>query len=597
MKTNSEAIYRHHLSDDSNPNPTYLMTNKEQKPGKYSVFISHINHTDLTYEDGTLKEPGFDIEIDLQFRAKKDTTIRVTSIGFEQIQSRIMFVEGQMQKYTDTWACLRAWSSYLQMPIYQLNTGKKYLNAEFKETTITLKAGETYWLSQITPNYEEVSYLQPVHMLADFEIVKGCADINIAALKHTGILGDRSHHVESAAPGHYERERQYKGVADSLPKMNTSLTYTIDESIPSGTKLPVTVYNQFQPEGNTIDSWVTHINPQEDIWSRNICTESDMLSMKYYDENKLTYYGSAVPEKEKDPYWYFDTTHSDTTEFYSVYPYTAENYEPNYPLNTEIENVGNACNLGNYGVSLYYKLTINNTCNQKRYVNYNLQTTSNNLVILRDKNGNPLTSYALCKGSSSEARNDIMACMEFPPNQTTTYILQVILPTNYPGGMRNSFEVSTQAVEVGFPIIEEDIIDYPYWNTGKEYIKWHDGILYGSTDLTHWTAFSMSEEAKKIFDGNWNQYEITATQDGYIARWADYDGSPGSYSKTWNFHSTIYYFDENFQLKDQYTFSTMPTGVKSLSRNYLCYCRSKLLFHRLSKLGILSPFLPTCCCR
>ena len=95
---------------------------------------------------------------------------------------------------------------------------KKYLNAEFKETTITLKAGETYWLSQITPNYEEVSYLQPVHMLADFEIVKGCADINIAALKHTGILGDRSHHVESAAPGHYERERQYKGVADSLPK-------------------------------------------------------------------------------------------------------------------------------------------------------------------------------------------------------------------------------------------------------------------------------------------------------------------------------------------------------------------------------------------
>ena len=88
--------------------------------------------------------------------------------------------------------CFTAWASYLKTPISQLDSGKSYQPVPFHETTVTVKKGEAVWLSRFIPNYREVPFCRVVHMMADFEIVSGMADVNIAALRSTGVLSDRS---------------------------------------------------------------------------------------------------------------------------------------------------------------------------------------------------------------------------------------------------------------------------------------------------------------------------------------------------------------------------------------------------------------------
>lgn len=67
--------------------------------------------------------------------------------------------------------------------------------------------------------------------------------------------------------GSYQRDRCQKGIADTLPEVNTELKYTIDDSVETGTNLPVKIYNQYV-DGEAVDMWCTNLNPQDDIWSK-----------------------------------------------------------------------------------------------------------------------------------------------------------------------------------------------------------------------------------------------------------------------------------------------------------------------------------------
>ena len=109
------------------------------------------------------------------------------------------------------------------------------------------------WLSEYIENYAAVPYLKPVNILVDFEVIDGVADFNICALKSTGVLRDRSNHDYSAPEAPFTRDRQYKGVADTLPKVNTSLDFVVDYSMKTGDYFPVMIYNQYNSAGKRTD--------------------------------------------------------------------------------------------------------------------------------------------------------------------------------------------------------------------------------------------------------------------------------------------------------------------------------------------------------
>lgn len=560
---NHEFIRRSDLADISNERPKYIMNNEDLTPDKYAMFISHVNHTEERSDDGyTILEAGFDIEVDVIFRAEEDTVINLTSVGFEVPQNRQYWYEGTSYTSEDEWGCFNAWSSYLGLPIKQIDSGTEYNPQSIEPVTINIKAGESVWLSQYIPNYDVVPFYRPVNIMADFTIVSGKCDVNVAALRSNGTIGDRSGFIENSAYGSYDRDRQYKGISDGLNRVDASLSYTIDDYTWSDTTLPVKVYNSYMPEGNETDKWYTHLNPRADPWSNLISAESDMLAFKYNDPSKVNYYGKNV--KDTDTTWYFDTEHTDLSEYVKGEGMKI-NYSPNRLLK-EDEGTEYACNLGNYGVLYNYNISITNNGGMIRYINYVPNTGSNIVVILRDENGNLMTPYAVCKGYNAARVKNTMACVELPPQKTTTFNLQVVLTTNYAGGIENALTITDtpQMVEVYKSGRQEIIKDYNY--TGREFYKWENRKLYISDDLESWREVPLEDDVKYTVYGNWSEYELKYTGNGYMLKATIYDGIP--YYQVCDFFRTVYFLDENFHMVSKHEFDYYPTAFTAAKDLY-----------------------------
>lgn len=570
---NPEFITRDLLADYSNPNPTFLMTNEDMGKDKYAMFISHVNHTKILKDASTIKEKGFEVELDVLFSAKEDTEITFTALGFEVPENKYYFSNGMRHTFEEPWGCLNAWSDYLGVPIRQIESGKKYTPKHTGEKTVTIKKGENFWISEIIENYRTVPFFRPVHMLADFEIKSGLCDINIAALKSTGTLRDRSNFNPKSSFAKYEKDRQYKGIADSLNIVSANLEYTIDASVYNNTKLPVTVHNQTAPEkGNYTQTWVTHINPKANITETFHVAESDMLKFTYRDDNKLKLYGKSVPEDEKDNIWRFDTLHSDS----DAYPgktsgYSKSDYIPNYEIPKETTDY-TTCNLGNYGVKTRYNLKIKNDGWKTRYLDYGLICESNIIVMLYDKDGEPLLPYALCKGATAAVETDTVLSIPILAQQTSEFTIEVILPTNYNGAIMNTLTVMNSETDV---MVYEPSIDIYSKNrrfTGQEYIAWEGRDLYTSKDLETWEKRDITEQTKKIFDGCRDEFEFIKTDSGYMAKPTLYDGR--SYYLAEDFYTTVYFLDNGFNLKSSYKFGSYPTYMSYANGIYYVYAGS-----------------------
>lgn len=567
---NHEKIGREHLADRDNPNPEYLMNNDHLTADKYAMYVSHLNQTELKDENGNIIETGFDIEVDVQFKAHQDTTVSLTAIGFEIPKIDAYYENGNIVKTEYSWGCMNAIADYTQRPIYELHSGERYMPRDFTPVSFTVKAGESVWLSEFIENYAGVPWLKPVLIVADFEILEGDVDINVAALKSNGNLRDRSTLSTNAARGRYYRDRQYKGIADTLPSVTTKeMQYTIDDLFVSGTKLPVTVYNQFRPEGNTLTTWFTNLNPQTDIWARYDCAESDMLQFKYEDETKLDYYGPGVSALSRDTTWVVDVFHSDTADYPGADSgYNSFNYVPNYPLTTTLENNQLGCNLGNYGVNTNYKIKIQNLSNKTWYFNYRLKTTSNNVVNIKDENGEYMTPYSVCKGPAMEQLQDTLAVVELKPHKTTTFYLEVMLPMNYPGGMNNTFVVTDAPMEIPLDNPEREKVKSSENYTGKEYYKWENRNLYTSVDLENWQVHYLTTQTKDIFDQNWGSYEIKSAGNKYFVKCSMYSSGPSYYQGVLNYFNTVYFLDKDFNLTGKYTFDSFPTDITYAKGKY-----------------------------
>lgn len=556
---NPEWIKREYLADNSNRNAQFIMNNENLGPDRYAMFISLVNRTEEPKEDGTgFGTPGFDIEVDVLVRAREDTEIHLSSAGFEVPENKKYYLNGNSYTSEEDLGCFTAWASYLKMPISQLDSGKKYYPIPFEEQTIKIPKGSEIWLGEFIPNYREVPFCRVVHLMADFEIVSGKADINIAALRSTGILSDRSNFAEDAAFGSYIRENQHKGIADTLNQVDANLNFVIDDSFVDGTKLPVTVVNQYAYEGNTVTNWFTNLNPRADPWNKYNAAESSLLKFSYEDPKKLSYYGKRV-QGTKDSVWHFDSEHSDTAEFPgSIAGVTKETYSPNFPLSGQVDE--SLCpNLGNYGVFQNYHITIENQGMADKYFQYKLNTSSNNLIILRDENGEILKPYPLTKGAAAVKESDCLACVKLPSGKSTSFTLTVVLTTNHYGGMENAFVISDTAnpVKTYDASCSYNVKDPNF--TGRETVKWENGELLKTTDGINFENTGMSETTKDAFKGRIGEMRFLYTPKGYVAKSCLYDGVP--YYNVREFYRDVYLLDENFNIKSSHRFDMYATDM------------------------------------
>ena len=175
---NREFIFRTDLADNSNMNPRYIMSNEDMGADKYTLFASHVNHTEIKDSYGIMSGKGFDVELDVVFCAKEDTDITITAMGFEVPENVKYYINAEEYTMEKDWGCFTAWASYLGREISELDSGEKYQPVPFETVQFTVKAGEKVYMSEFIPNYRAVPIWRPVHLITDFEITKGLCDIH-----------------------------------------------------------------------------------------------------------------------------------------------------------------------------------------------------------------------------------------------------------------------------------------------------------------------------------------------------------------------------------------------------------------------------------
>lgn len=551
---NPEFIKDKDLATYENPSATYLMKNEGLKPGNYSVFFCFYNWTD------------FDVEPDIEFLTGENADITINSGGFNMPQGY------------EYWDCIGTWSDFLGINIRTLNRYAQYVPYQGKTDlpkTIRLN-GSNDWISKYIYNYDVVKPRLAFNMLVNFTVESGEVDVNFAAEKNHGIIGDRSWHNPNAAPGQYFRDTSVKGIdTETLPMVEANLDVQIDSNIKNGDSMMVKVFNQYFNDGNVAPYWMTNINPSRDMYSfsKGVAAGSDMLSLAYKDDTKLNYYGKDVPQVDRDNIWHFDIYHHDTTAYQQGMPWNENEHIPNaFTSDTlDINNLPNTeweLNLGNFGVTNRYHLTITNSDCVERTLNYMLETSlSSNIIIVRDEAGNMLNPYtlerenafALCKGINSTKKEDCMFSAAISPGQTKKFVLDVILPTNCYGGMLNSLKVDDHkyiVVQPGSPFPDFTSL-YEYKNVfynGEGYMKWDGGDLYQYSDANNWEEILLPENAKKIFSSRSNDFKIVKTSSGYAARFSGWDGLGWNIAEHRD-ENKVYFFDEKFNFINIKAFS------------------------------------------
>lgn len=544
---NEEGIFLSTLADSTTDEPSYIMNNYDLTPDKYIIYLSHFNYTHTSDNSYNALERGFDVELDVEIYATEDTEIVINRTAFEFPANIYTENNGNISRSYAEYGSINACADLMNETIYRLHSDTVYRPRQQEPQTVNIRAGQRIWLSQYIDNYAAVPYLKPVHLAADIDIVSGRADINVAAFKATDKLGDRSGFRTDSAFGTYKRDKMQKGIADTLPEVNAYLEYEIDDSMPDGTALPVRVYNQYCPDGNVTETWVTNINPQDDQWAKLTAAESDMLTYRYYDPEKRLYYGKNVPEEEKDDVWVFDVFHSETKDYvgYAATGVGADDYKPNYLLDIDRDNIGYACCMGNYGVTNRYHLIVTNNGSQTRYFDYKLFTGASVIVKVTDENGN-LLQPTLTKGQTIEQTEDIMTSIELPAGESRSFIIETTLPVNYNGGLKNTFLLGSDETELDYS--EEIYYRLPEMSADTETSSIYRKVQNNAA-------------ASNYFDGNFNNYEFVKTLNGYMTRWKAWDGKPSMQTMFWGLVNDVAFFDDNMNIIGSQQSSKFPADT------------------------------------
>jgi hypothetical protein len=526
------------MNSDDNP-PAYIMNNENLEPDLYDFLICHLNNTSTNEGYGK----GYDIELDVEITAKEDSEITINKAFFDTPDDEaFVYSDGTWAKVMNKASCLKGLTSYIGVNFSELNGSWLYEAQQYEPVTIEIKKGETIWLSDYMDNYTSVGFAKPVQIIGELSLNSGKINFNVAAFKSGEEIGDRSSFDPKASFGKYEETKTQKGIADTLPRVTANLEYTIDYSYKDGDLIPNMVYNQYVPEGNPTKVWCTNLNPQDDIWSKEIAAESDLISLSYTDDSKLTYYGSKVKKKNQDNVWLWDPFHSDT----GAYPgspswYNEDEYVPNYQLSDKRSNQGYGCSMGNYGVTETYKIKVKNKTNTDKYFEYVAETAANIAVYVEDENG---AQSGLLKGENYPATKDTMASVLVEAGSEKEFSINMVLPINYVGGIKNSFRISNES-HVGKKY--EDYVNEPRAKSGP--------LTTGIT--AEEVKDKLPDDVKAIVDGNYDRYELIKSDSGYMLRYFDWDGGPYYYKTNWDKVKMLYFLDEKYNYVDRYEFDVL----------------------------------------
>lgn len=445
---NREGIKRTDLADSNNPNPKLLMHEKGLPDGKYEMLLFHNNDTSLGINPNTGSTiqygNGFPIYLDVQFYDPYGTAqMIINSVGYQI-------------PHGESWACIQGYSDYKQMvitdlagnnPIYpNTNLGVPYYHDFTSQPSM--------WIGDRMPRsyYSSVPLSHCVYMVVEFEIVNSQGvEVNIAAFKDNGNFNNRfsdyqaEYNPNVTAP--FIKDMQYKGIAGTLPLVEAKAIMGFDDAQESNSNLPVTIFSELEPGGNRVDWWKTNINPQAELYYANYSDSTGMMYFKYNDPQKLEAYGSAY-SGEKDTVWRFDTKHSDTYQYPSNR--SADN-DPNYELprpsivssNGESSNRITAQNLANYGVVYRYNYEIYNHSANRRDINIMLETTANNVIVIRNPDNPYGLYYAMYKGESNPmAKDSVFWASPAGGGNGIGIITDIVLTTGNAGGMSNSIKIN-----------------------------------------------------------------------------------------------------------------------------------------------------------
>lgn len=536
---NPEGIRNQDLMNSDDKPAAYIMNNENLEPDLYDFLICHINSTDTNDGYGL----GYNIELDIELTAVEDSEITINKAFFDTpTDEAFIFSDGTWAKETNKFSCLHGLASYLGVNLTELNGAWLYEAQPYEPVTLEIKKGETVWLSDYMDEYSTVGYGKPVQIMGEISINSGKMNFNVASFKAGDELGDRSSFDPDAMFGSYAYCRTQKGIADTLPKVNVDLEYTIDNSVKDGDLIPNKVFNQYEPDGYVTTAWCSHLNPQDDIWSKTIAVQSDLITLTYQDDHKLELYGKNVKDNDKDNIWIWDPFHSDTGSYPGAATwYSADDYVPNYELSVKRNNEGYACSMGNYGVIESYNLKVKNTTNTDRYFEYITETASSIAVYVEDEDGK---HSGFLKGENNPATKDTMASVLIPANSEKEFTINMVLPINYVGGIRNSFQINNES------------------HMGKTYEDYLKETRAAEGPITTGVLASevqdkLPQEVKNIINGNYSSFEVVPTDTGYMLRWIEWDGCPYYYTPQWDKVKTIYYLDKNYNIVDRYSFDKL----------------------------------------
>ena len=135
-------------------------------------------------------------------------------------------------------------------------------------------------------------------------------------------------------------------------------------------------------------------------------------------------------------------------------------------------------------------------------------------MYVEDENGK---HSGLLKDESSPAKKDTMASVLIPANSEKEFSINMVLPINYVGGIRNSFRVCNES---HIDKYYEDYVDEPRAEQGPI----TTGVLASEV------RDELPQEVKDIINGNYDSYELLKTNTGYMLRWIEWDGCPYYYT-------------------------------------------------------------------
>lgn len=426
---NHEAIRKENVINLTNreiTNRSFLMSLTDLKPGKYVIFASHNNDTDYdSYGNQTKSNPGFDLFLDAIIQRRGGANVTVERCGY-----------WTKDEPNESWVAMKAWADYYGVNIRELpyqpeelngkttaiRTGGQYYAQPYRPRPLAFDAQNQAWLTTAldqaplpcAPN-------QPVFFIAAFTVTgeEGAAiDLNIGALRSVEGSIDRSRSVApDVQPGKLVPDYQMKGIAETLPVLQTALTYTVDNATQA---LPVRLYNEKKPFGiDLTDGFITHGVPRADGFGYGwMYAQNDILPFTYTDPDGKTH------------------------KFDAKTPWSSGVGQTTY-------------NLGNFGVVTRYHLSITNHADADRQFVYRMTTASNYMVRLSADSlvsaANP-NGYCRSEGYDMLSRNEIhypsggmqkapaeLVRCPLPQGKTTNIVLEVFSPTNVTGSLENQF--------------------------------------------------------------------------------------------------------------------------------------------------------------